>query len=79
MINLFIIKKLVRNNGGIIIKKNKNKNFNSSKEITPIFDFNKEKISEMKSKHSFPFMQNKDNEMSPSIGNSWSTSNIIII
>ena len=70
-------KKLVKKNGGLIIKKkDKNKLFNSCKEINPIFDFNRENISEMKSKHSFPFMQNKENEISHSLGNSWSTSNI---
>jgi hypothetical protein len=49
-------KKLVKNNGGIIIKNgDQNSNICSSQGKDFIFDFGKETISEIKSKHSFPF------------------------
>ena len=49
-------KKLVKNNGGIIIKDgDKSSNICSSQGKELIFDFGKETISEIKSKHSFPF------------------------
>ena len=50
---------LVKNNGGIIIKNLDNiSNLLSSQGISSsVFDFGKETISEIKSKHSFPFRQ----------------------
>ena len=52
-------KKLVKNNGGIVIKNIDNiSNIGSSQGVnSSIFDFGKETISEIKSKHSFPFRQ----------------------
>ena len=52
-------KKLVKNNGGIVIKNIDNiSNIGSSRGVnSSIFDFGKETISEIKSKHSFPFRQ----------------------
>ena len=52
-------KKLVKNNGGIIIKNIDNiSNVRSSQGVSSsVFDFGKETISEIKSKHSFPFRQ----------------------
>ena len=58
-------KKLVKNNGGIIIKNEDMHNNNN-------FDFNKENISEMKSKHSFPFMTKKGYIINNKLGSSWS-------
>ena len=57
-------KKLIKNNGGIIIKnKDQFSNISSSHRINSLFDSGKETISEIKSKHSCPFKQIKGNKM----------------
>ena len=53
--------KLVKNNGGIIMKNEDiNSNLCSSNGKQPIFDFGKENISEIKSKHTFPLNYNRN-------------------
>lgn len=62
-------KKLVQDNGGIILKNiDQNSNISSSQGIGPIFDFGKETLSEIKSKHSFPFKYNNRNNINNAKG-----------
>ena len=73
-------KKLVKNNGGIIIKNDEKKNniIYECKGKNTIIEFYKENISEMKSKHSFPFMPIKRNIINNNkLGKSWSNVNLI--
>ena len=58
-------KKLIKKSGGIIIK-NKDQissNISSNQRVNSLYDFGKEAISEIKSKHSCPFKQIKGNKM----------------
>ena len=55
-------KNLIKKNGGIVIKDgDKMSNVYSYQGINPAFDFGNDKISEIKSKHSFPFKTTNKN------------------
>ena len=70
-------KKLVKNNGGIFLKNtDQYSNISSSQGINSIFDFGKETISEIRSKHSFSFKQYNGNKINNSLKGSGVNQNL---